>query len=271
MTEQCRKQKFEMRLRQVARRSFLMGFVIALILVGIIFAAVKIFIPDDSVQTTVFEAQEYTFSPAVAHAEKTTKTYPKAEGFLLLVNWDHPIPYDRPEDLVTLGELFGDEVVLTNAEGSINKEAGEAAKRMFSDASAEGIGRYKVTSAYRSIIYQDKLWNARKKEDPSYGEDPYNNPVKVMPGNKSEHVTGLALDILSEANEQANDDYGDTPEGKWLMDNAYKYGFILRYPKHKEHITGVIYEPWHYRYVGEEAAIEMHKSGECLEEYLGKT
>ncbi len=89
-----------------------------------------------------------------------------------------------------------------------------------------------------------------------------------MPGCMSEHTTGLALDILSENHETANDAYGETPEGRWLVENAHRYGFILRYPEGKEHITGVIYEPWHYRYVGVEAATEIWERGICLEEYL---
>ena len=89
-----------------------------------------------------------------------------------------------------------------------------------------------------------------------------------MPGNCTEHATGLALDILAVSYEKSNDDYAKTDEGKWLLEHAHEYGFILRYPKDKEHITGVIYEPWHYRYVGKQAAEEIYEQNVCLEEYL---
>ena len=193
----------------------------------------------------------------------------KAEGYLVLVNWDHQmISKKRPDNLVLMGDILDKGIVTKNEDNSINKVAGKAANEMFKAAKSQGIGRYYITSAYRSISYQDTLFLARVKEDPDYANDPFTNPVRVMPGNCSEHATGLALDILSENHKNADDDYGDTPEGKWLQENAYIYGFILRYPKDKEHITGVIYEPWHYRYVGIEAAKEMYELGVCLEEYV---
>ena len=190
------------------------------------------------------------------------------DRFLILVNWNNPLPYDRPDDLIEQGKLFGDEVILVNGEGSINIYAGHAAKRMFQDAVRAGICRYKLSSAYRSVSYQDGMWNERIKQDPDYGRDPFNEPVKVMPGRMSEHGTGLALDILSSEHENADDSYGETEEGMWLKENAWRYGFILRYPKNKEKLTGVIYEPWHYRYVGEQAAKYIYEKGLCLEEYI---
>ena len=142
-------------------------------------------------------------------------------------------------------------------------------KRCFWRPNPREFGKYKLASAYRSIEYQDKLWQARIAKDPDYGSDPYKSPVKVVPERCSEHTTGLAIDILSECYENSDEGYADTPEGIWLYENAYKFGFILRYPKDKENITGVIFEPWHYRYVGKEAAGEIYSRGICLEEYLG--
>ena len=142
---------------------------------------------------------------------------------------------------------------------------GKAAALMFKDAKSQGIGKYFITSAYRCVSYQDTLFQARVEQDPDYANDPYTDPVKVLPGKISEHATGLALDILSDNYKDADDGYADTPEGQWLLNNVHKYGFILRYPKDKEHITGVIYEPWHFRYVGVEAATEMYHLGLCLE------
>lgn len=194
---------------------------------------------------------------------------PKAEDTLVLINWNHPVDKNRPNGLIIQGDVFGSEVALQNPRGSINEEAATAAKELFLSAGSEGIGRYILVSAYRSQEYQDKLFNERKKEDPNYGKDPFENPVKVVPGANSEHRTGLALDILCESYNNADDGFAKTPEGKWLAENAHKFGFILRYPKEKEHITGVIFEPWHYRYVGLNAARVIFEQGLCLEEYVG--
>jgi len=194
-----------------------------------------------------------------------------AQGdLLILVNWEHPVPYDKPENLVSLRVALGDAARLQSPDGSIDAEAGEAARQMLEAADEEGLGPYLVTTAYRSVSYQDTLYSARLAEDPDYGSDPYKNPVKVLPGRCSEHTTGLAIDILSVSYRESDAGFADTPEGEWLMGNAHRFGFILRYPADKEHITGVIFEPWHYRYVGLDAAKEIHEAGQCLEEYLGE-
>ena len=193
----------------------------------------------------------------------------KAKGYLILVNWENKITSNgRPAGLDLMGDIFDEDTVIENKDGSINKVAGEAANEMFKAAKKQGIGRYLITSAYRSVSYQNTLFQARVTQDPDYANDPYANPVKVLPGDCSEHATGLAIDVLSENYKDANEGYADTQEGKWLAENAHKYGFILRYPKDKEHITGVIYESWHYRYIGVEAATEMFESELCLEEYV---
>lgn len=87
---------------------------------------------------------------------------------------------------------------------------------------------------------------------------------RIMPPGHSEHNMGFAMDIVS-----ASASFANTKEFKWLQEHAHEYGFIMSYPKDKVGITKVMYEPWHYRYVGKEAATAMHQSGQCLEEYLG--
>ena len=89
----------------------------------------------------------------------------------------------------------------------------------------------------------------------------------AVPGT-SEHQLGLALDIVDKSYQLLEEDQQNTPAQQWLMANCWKYGFILRFPKDKEAITGITYEPWHYRYVGEEAAKAITESGISLEEYL---
>lgn len=195
---------------------------------------------------------------------------PGEVDFLLLVNWENPVPFDRPDDLVSLTDALGKTATLQTPDGSINETAGRAAKSMFEAAKDDGVTGFYVTTAYRSVAYQETLFGKRLAQDPDYGSDPYDDPVKVLPGTCSEHTTGLAIDILAVDYRESDEGYADTPQGSWLCAHAHEHGFILRYPKDKEHITGVIYEPWHYRYVGEEAAKTMHESGECLEEYLGE-
>ncbi len=89
----------------------------------------------------------------------------------------------------------------------------------------------------------------------------------ALPGT-SEHELGLALDIVSLENQRLEEAQEDTPTGQWLMAHCYEYGFILRYPKDKEDVTGIRYEPWHYRYVGRESAMAMWAGDLCLEEYV---
>ena len=88
----------------------------------------------------------------------------------------------------------------------------------------------------------------------------------AVPGT-SEHQLGLALDIVDMNNQRLEEEQENTPTQQWLMANCWRYGFILRFPKGREAVTGISYEPWHYRYVGEEAARIITENGLCLEEY----
>ena len=89
----------------------------------------------------------------------------------------------------------------------------------------------------------------------------------AVPGT-SEHQLGLALDIVDNKNWYLDESQAKMPTQIWLMENSWRYGWILRYPGEKSHLTGIIYEPWHYRYVGKTVAKEIHELGICLEEYL---
>lgn len=121
-------------------------------------------------------------------------------------------------------------------------------------------------STYRSFEYQDTLYNNYVNRDGKESADRYS----ARPG-YSEHQTGLAFDIGEKGKEDLwlTEEFGETEAGKWLVENAYKYGFILRYPKGKEAITGYMYESWHFRYVGLHLAAEVKEAGVTLEEYLG--
>lgn len=139
--------------------------------------------------------------------------------------------------------------------------AAEALQLMFSDAKKEGVTLY-LFSGFRAYGTQDVIYKASlKKSSPEY---------VAKPG-ESEHQTGLAADIVgNNTNVSLDDSFADTVAGKWLKENAYKYGFILRYPKDKENITGYRYEPWHYRYVGRDLAYYLNKDNLTIEEFYNK-
>ena len=143
--------------------------------------------------------------------------------------------------------------------GGLTSEFNAAFNKMKEAAQKEGISIW-VASGYRSYGYQKVLYNQYVG---SYGKASADT-FSARAGH-SEHQSGLAADL-----NQINESFANTKAGKWLASNAYKYGFILRYPKGKQGITGYIYEPWHFRYIGEEAK-NLYKDGEwiTLEEYLG--
>ncbi len=127
-----------------------------------------------------------------------------------------------------------------------------------SAAAEEGLNIW-LASGYRSYQYQEEIYNGYVD---GYGKDTADT-FSARPGH-SEHQTGLAIDVNT-----IDDSFADTPEAEWLAENCYKYGFIIRYPKGKEDITGYKYEPWHIRYLGVEKATAVYNSGLTLEEYLG--
>ena len=149
----------------------------------------------------------------------------------------------------------------------INAVAYEDLNLMISDAKKVGILLW-ISSGYRDMNLQTKLFNRRtereKSKDIISDEEAATRAAKVVakPGT-SEHNTGLAVDFNG-----VEDNFYKTKEYKWLMDNAHKYGFIERYQKKWKDCTGIIYEPWHFRYVGKEYASKIKESGLCLEKYV---
>lgn len=127
-------------------------------------------------------------------------------------------------------------------------------------AAEEGLNIY-LSSGFRSYDYQAKIYNNYLNW---YGQEK-TDTLSARAGH-SEHQTGLAIDVNT-----ITDSFGSTPEAAWLAEHAHEFGFIIRYPKGKEHITGYKYEPWHIRYLGLETAAAVYSSGLTLEEYLGIT
>lgn len=138
---------------------------------------------------------------------------------------------------------------------------------MYAAAKADGC-TLTPYSGYRTYARQQENFDRKVAYYVSQGlgetEAIAKTQTRILPAGASEHNMGFAMDIVS-----ASADFISTKEFSWLSAHAHEYGFILRYPENKTDITSVMYEPWHWRFVGKEAAAEMQKSGQCLEEYLG--
>ncbi len=145
-------------------------------------------------------------------------------------------------------------------------------KAMFADAEEDGVD-FKLVDAYRSYELQSSLYEEKVQSyiDKGYSREDAEAEAATITArpNTSEHQTGLALDIVTPSYTKRNKGFAKTDAFKWLWANAADYGFTLRYPDGKKDLTGVIYEPWHWRFVGVDAARAMKQSGDCLEEYLG--
>lgn len=180
-----------------------------------------------------------------------------------LVNKEFALPGNyEPDDLVRpkVEFSFGDEDI---EKSYLRKEAAEALEKMFAEAKKNNIHLFAV-SGYRSYARQTLILEA---EIAKIGEEKALQVV-ANPGN-SEHQSGLSMDISSEsANYLLTEDFGDSSDGKWLANNAHRFGYILRYPKDKEGITGYQYEPWHFRYVGEKVAKWVYENNWTLEEFF---
>lgn len=180
---------------------------------------------------------------------------------ITLVNKQYSLTEDDiPNDLVTVDVP----TILDNPEvNQLRKVAADALKLMFEDAKESGVILY-ARSGYRSYNTQVQLfenYTARNGEEEA-------NRYSARAG-QSEHQTGLVMDVTAEsANYQLIRNFDETVEGAWIRDHAHESGFIVRYPKDMEHITGYIYEPWHLRYLGVDMATNVYESGLTYEEYL---
>lgn len=175
-------------------------------------------------------------------------------GDLLLINKEHSlVPGNEAQDLIPLSKYgdFANRVVLLERSTVLSEEAAEAFLGMVKAAQADGVHYFMVSSGYRDDQEQNELYEKKGAE-------------YAMPAGYSEHNLGLALDVGS-----TQGGIEQSAEGIWLRENAWKYGFIMRYPKDKENITGIQYEPWHFRYIGLPHSAIMQEKGLVLEEYFG--
>lgn len=193
----------------------------------------------------------------------TEPTANRSEDLLILVNKDHVLDEDYSVDLHWL----------ENGSCAVAEEMYESLKRMLTEGSQDG-REFVVASGYRSREKQQELLDedilaAIENQGLSWQEAYEQETKETMPPGYSEHETGLAADIVSLSYQILDEQQEYTAENQWLQENCSQYGFILRYPKGAEEITGVSYEAWHFRYVGETAAEEIMSRGITLEEYLG--
>ena len=183
------------------------------------------------------------------------------EWNLLLVNPWNPIPENYEPELT----------YLRNGQ-AVDSRCYPELQQMMDDCRAAGFDPL-ICASYRTMekqeaLFEDKEARLIREGCPENEVEAEAAKVVAYPGT-SEHQLGLALDIVDVSYQQLDTEQENTPVQQWLMKNSWKYGFVLRYPTDKSDITGIIYEPWHYRYVEKEAAAEMYENKLCLEEYLG--
>ncbi len=181
-------------------------------------------------------------------------------GYLVLANKDELLSKDfEPQDLTDLT------VRSTVRDAQLRKAAALALREMFEAAEKDGYTLY-VKSAYRSYGTQKTMYSNRLEK---MGRD---DGLVQAPG-ASDHQTGLGVDVLNYAwtkKDGMNEKFASEPEAIWMAEHCWEYGFIIRYQRDKEDVTGIKYEPWHLRYVGSEAAAYIHEKNYALEEFCAE-
>ena len=168
---------------------------------------------------------------------------------LIIVNVEHPVIDHLPLNLVSANDLLADDYAFYG-DIKIDETLIAPLENMAKAAQAEGVVGFQINSGYRNEIEQQQLYE-------EYGE------MVALPAGSSEHQLGTAIDIGS-----VNGKMGDSVEYAWLKDNAHRYGFILRYPQDAVEVTGIAFEPWHYRYVGLPHSYIMYENNWTLEKYV---
>ena len=205
--------------------------------------------------------------PAENGAQQSTLTAAQAQAILddprmILVSRTHKMPEDYPVETKECGSA-------TAINKTLQTEAADAFLAMQAAAAKDGVD-VRMQSGYRSVSYQKKLYNDKTQYYRNKGLSEAAAREKaatiVNPPGCSEHNCGLAADLNSPEHTTLDTGFADTAAFRWLCENAEQYGFILRYPKEAESVTGITYEPWHWRYVGPENAALLNQSGLCLED-----
>lgn len=205
--------------------------------------------------------------PAENGVQQSTLTAAQAQALLddprmILVSRTHPITENYPVETKECGSA-------TAINKTLQTEAADAFLSMQAAAAKDGVD-VRMQSGYRSVSYQKKLYDNKTQyyRDKGLSEAAAREKAAVIvnPPGCSEHNCGLAADLNSPEHTTLDTGFADTAAFRWLCENAEQYGFILRYPKEAESVTGITYEPWHWRYVGAENAALLNQSGLCLED-----
>lgn len=205
--------------------------------------------------------------PAEYGVQQSTLTAAQAQAILddprmILVSRTHPITEDYPVETKECGSA-------TAINKTLQIEAADAFLSMQAAAAKDGVD-VRMQSGYRSVSYQKKLYDNKTQyyRDKGLSEAAAREKAAaiVNPPGCSEHNCGLAADLNSPEHTTLDTGFADTAAFRWLCENAEQYGFILRYPKEAESVTGITYEPWHWRFVGPENAALLNQSGLCLED-----
>lgn len=215
--------------------------------------------PPVSEEESTSEAEEESTDPPVDWSNYNPVDILSSENWsLTLINRSHPLAKSYSPSLAP---------VIEGSSVTADSRVAEAYQKMYNDALAQNVilTPYAGYCSYsRQQTNYDNKVQAFMLQNMTKEEAEANAQKRIEPAGCSENGAGLSVDISS-----ASAGFASTNEYKWLTENAHNYGFILRYPEDKTDVTGMIYQPWHWRYVGVDAAKEIKQTNKCLEEYLG--
>lgn len=239
---------------------FIIIFILVLIMLGIILMCNKKEDKEELNEIIETSSIEENVLEVIIEKEKKEIDSNVTDWNLILVNKENPIP-----------EGYKANIGILERNAKLDVRIIEAAKQMIAGARSQGL-KPVVCSSYRTNSYQTNLFNKKvrtyKNKGLALAEAEEAASYWVTRPGTSEHEIGLCMDIVSSNYQILDKGQENTAVQKWLMENCYNYGFILRYPTDKSEITKINYEPWHYRYVGIENAKFMKEKGFCLEEYI---
>lgn len=239
-------------------------FIIPILLVLVVIAGVYFYVDskqiDSPADINTLEQTEQSTETETGF-DKTQYSLTEPDSLWVIVNKKNALPIDYEPELVV------PDVQLRLSAGEqqmqISSAISKQVEEMFAGAQADGVTLV-FGSGYRSASLQKQFYDSYVASSGVSEADTFS----ARPGH-SEHQTGLAFDVTSVSQEcHLQECFSDTPEGKWLAENGYKYGFVIRYPNGKGAITGYQYEPWHMRFVGKELAEQIHSSNQTLEEFF---
>jgi D-alanyl-D-alanine carboxypeptidase len=229
-------------------------FIFGILLVALVGTSAGLYFAAEPMKNNLPTMQDTALPTAAPEMEENSDA--QHQGNLpLLVNGAHPLPEDyKPDELIRLYDRKERSFELAASDIKVGGQTFRAMQKMFLAAAEDGVEGFIITSGYRTRKRQRELYEERQDDT-------------VQKPGCSEHESGLAFDVTARG---GTGGFETTRQFQWLSQNCAEYGFILRYPQGKEQETGIAYEPWHYRYVGREAAREIMSRGITLETYCAE-